>query len=181
MTRPQPIIVTPRLILRPPHRADIDIIVATIGDRDVATMVAPVPLPYRHADAESFLAIARSTAASGRALHFIIERFGRPIGGIAIGDIPRTCEFGYWLGRADWGHGFATEAGRALLAYGFAVLRLRLIRSGVFVDNPASMRVQTKLGFRAIGRSGRMSLARGVTVEHIDTVLTRAGFEALLR
>ena len=53
------------------------------------------------------------------------------------------------------------------------------VRSGVFFDNPASMRVQAKLGFREIGRRQVECLARGRKVEHIDTVLTRAVFRRL--
>ena len=57
---------------------------------------------------------------------------GRLIGGMGIGSLPGYCEFGYWLAHSAWGKGFATEAGRAVLAYGFDVLGLRLVRSGVF-------------------------------------------------
>ena len=54
-------------------------------------------------------------------------------------------------------------------------------RSGVFAENRASLRVQHKLGFAAIGRSTRHSLARGEAIPHIDTVLTRGRFQALNR
>jgi len=179
MKRLDPIIVTPRLALRPPTEADLDDITGAVGDPGVAKMLARVPSPYRRSDAENFLRSAALAAAAGASLNLSIEHAGRVIGGVGIADIRRRAEFGYWLGRTYWGRGFATEAGRAILVYGFDVLRLRLIRSGVFVDNRASMRVQAKLGFRPIGRSRRMSLARGVAVAHIDTVLTRARFEAL--
>ena len=80
---------------------------------------------------------------------------------------------GFWFGRDHWGKGFATEAGWAVIAYGFDVLGLSLIRSGFFPDNPASGRVQAKLGFRRIKVGRRRSLARGVEVDHVDTVLTK--------
>ena len=53
--------------------------------------------------------------------------------------------------------------------------------SGVFVDNPASLRIQEKLGFRPVGRNWKRSLARGAAVEHTDTVLTPARFRQAMR
>ncbi len=140
-----------------------------------------MPHPYRRIDAEAFLAWARRNARAGKSLDLSIFRCDRLIGGIAIGHLPGHCEFGYWLAHDAWGKGYATEAGRAVLAYGFGVLGLRLVRSGVFAGNTASMRVQVKLGFRRIGISRRYTLARKQTVDRIDTVLTRRRFEALAR
>ena len=78
-----------------------------------------------------------------------------------------------------WGKGYATEAGRAFLAFLFGELGLDIVRSGVFVDNPASLRVQEKLGFERIGTRMIRCLARGTDIEHIDTILTRERHQAL--
>lgn len=176
-----PTIVTARLTLRLPRASDADDFVAGIGDPAVCRMLARVPLPYHRSDAEAFAAFARQRAHAGRSLNLAIVHDGRVIGGIGINTLPVICELGYWLARPWWGRGFATEAGTAILAYGFEVLGLKLVRSGVFVDNRASLNVQRKLGFAAIGRSTRHSLARGADVPHIDTVLPRARFEAFRR
>ncbi|MEX0851710.1 MAG: GNAT family N-acetyltransferase [Bauldia sp.] len=174
--RLDPMINTRRLLLRRIEKSDLDDLIAEINDPDVSRMLARVPHPYGRPEAEAYFKMARRSAAAGRSLYFVIDRDGRLIGGIGIGAMPRIHEFGYWLGRNHWGKGYATEAGRAVLAYGFDVLRLPLVRSGVFTDNPASLRLQMKLGFRPLGRGERLSLARGTEVEHIRTVLTRAGF-----
>ena len=176
--RLDPTIATARLLLRLPRGEDVDDIVAGIGDPAVARMLARVPLPYRRTDGEAFIASARQSAQAGTALCLSIVHGAHVIGGLAIDSLPQPCEFGYWLARPWWGRGFATEAGAAALAYGFDVLGLRLIRSGVYTENRASLRVQRKLGFSAVGRSMRRSLARGSAVPHIDTVLTRARFQA---
>ena len=39
--------------------------------------------------------------------------------------IPLFTEIGYALGKAYWGHGYATEAARAVLEYAFRDLRVR--------------------------------------------------------
>jgi RimJ/RimL family protein N-acetyltransferase len=174
-----PTIATARLVLRLPRRSDLDDIVVGVGDPAVARMLARVPLPYARAHGQEFLAYARRSTDEGRSLILAIVHAQRLVGIVSIEGMPIRSEFGYWLARPWWGRGFATEAGVAVLAYGFDVLGLRLIRSGVYTENRASLGVQRKLGFAAIGRSLRQSLARGSAVPHIDTVLTRARFQAL--
>ncbi len=179
--RLDPTIVTERLVLRPPGLKDVDAIVSGIGDPEVSWMLARVPLPYRRSDAEAFVARAERAARDGRTLNLSIFHGQQLIGGISIASLPSYNELGYWLARSAWRLGYATEVGRAVLAYGFDVLGLKLVRSGIFAENQASLRVQRKLGFAPVGRSVRHSLARGQDVPHIDTVLTRARFQALAR
>ena len=179
--RLEPVIETGRLILRPIVEHDLDDLVDEVNDAGVARMLARVPYPYGRTDAEEYLALARHNADTGRSLYLVMERDGHLIGNIGIGAMPAVCEFGYWLGRARWGQGLATEAGRAVLAYGFDVLGLPLVHSGYFTENVGSGRVQRKLGFRQVGRSWRRSLARGSEVAHIDTVLTPAHFRQSVR
>lgn len=65
-------------------------------------------------------------------------------------------ELGYSINPAYWGHGYATEAGKAVIAYGFEILDLKRIEVGTFVDNFQSQRVCEKLGFikEGVARSG---------------------------
>ena len=176
-----PTIVTARLTLRVPRDSDADALTNGIDDPAVSRMLAVVPFPYDRNDAKIFIAGARRRAYTGKSLNLAIVHDGELIGGIGLSALPLYCEFGYWLASRWWGRGFATEAGFAVVAFGFDVLGLALIRSGVFADNRASLAVQRKLGFAIVGRSERHSLARGRAVQHIDTVLTRAGFRALAR
>jgi RimJ/RimL family protein N-acetyltransferase len=55
-------------------------------------------------------------------------------------------EVGWRLGREHWGHGYATEAGRAALAYGFEELGLEEIVSFTSELNAPSRRVMERLG-----------------------------------
>ena len=57
-------------------------------------------------------------------------------------------ELSYALGRAYWGHGYATEAGRALIGYAFDRLRLPRIAYGVDRHNLHSVNLMRRLGFR---------------------------------
>jgi RimJ/RimL family protein N-acetyltransferase len=172
----EPSIETARLTIRPPGEADRHAIVAEVNDFAVAGMLAKVPYPYRLADADAFLRSIKKDDRRSLALSITLDN--RVIGGIGLSEIGTGTEFGYWLGRAHWGRGFATEAGRAFLAHAFAAYDIAAVRSGVFIDNPASLRVQEKLGFERTGRRQVFCVARGHAVEHIDTVLTRDRFAA---
>ena len=55
-------------------------------------------------------------------------------------------EVGWRLARDAWGYGYATEAARAALAYGFETLGLEEIVSFTTLDNVRSRRVMERLG-----------------------------------
>ena len=58
---------------------------------------------------------------------------------------------GFYLARQFWAQGFATEAGRAFVEFGFDELKLERIVTAVQVGNTASVRVLEKLGFVVTG------------------------------
>ena len=62
-------------------------------------------------------------------------------------------DLGYRFFRRHWGKGYATEASRAALSFGFGELALPRIVALVAAENAASLRVMQKLGFRSIGLS----------------------------
>ncbi|MCO6511581.1 MAG: GNAT family N-acetyltransferase [Aridibacter famidurans] len=59
---------------------------------------------------------------------------------------PDEWEIGYILEREEWGKGFATEAARALVLFGFEELGLNTVFATVDEDNDASIRVLAKAG-----------------------------------
>ncbi|NQY15562.1 MAG: GNAT family N-acetyltransferase, partial [Henriciella sp.] len=70
-------------------------------------------------------------------------------------------EQGYWVDKAVQRKGVATEAARALLAWGEATFGVTQFIAGHFQDNPASGRVLEKLGCERVGEKQLYSLARG--------------------
>jgi len=60
-------------------------------------------------------------------------------------------EIGWWLARAQWGKGYATEAALAVLADGFDRCGLESIVAIARPDNAASRRVMVKIGMRHDG------------------------------
>jgi [ribosomal protein S5]-alanine N-acetyltransferase len=61
-------------------------------------------------------------------------------------------DIGYELAPAHWGHGYATEAARAIVAFGFTELRLHRISAWCVADNTASAHVLEKVGMWLEGR-----------------------------
>ena len=70
-------------------------------------------------------------------------------------------ELSYGFRRDRWGHGYATEAARACVAYGFAEMDLEKIVADVEPANEASARVLEKCGFERVGEldDGRLFYA----------------------
>jgi RimJ/RimL family protein N-acetyltransferase len=153
---------TRRLTLRPGWPEDAPAVARAIGHEAVVRMLTKVPWPYALADAETFL--SRQRPAS-EAFFLILSHEGdypRPIGAVGIAPDEGGHELGYWLTPSAWGRGYATEAGRAVVAIARHGLGLKQLHAGHFVDNPASGRVLHKLGFRATGTvRGRYSAGRG--------------------
>lgn len=58
----------------------------------------------------------------------------------------REAEIGYELNPVFWGNGYATEAARAMLAFGFRDLNLQRVTAMCLAENRASARVLEKLG-----------------------------------
>lgn len=81
---------------------------------------------------------------------FAIVRSGTVIGSINLEVDPaeRTAMLGYAIGRAWWRQGFATEAARAVLAWGIDAFALRRVWASADARNERSVRVLEKLGMR---------------------------------
>ncbi len=169
---------TERLILRPPEVADIPVLVPLIDEFEVARNLSRVPHPYSEAAALEFIERTVQTRAAGTDFNYAITRKtdGSFLGSCGIHLKEGVFEFGYWLGKPFWGHGYATEAARQLAAFAFDELKVPFLVAGWFHDNPASGRVLEKLGCAADGAGQRDCLARGHAVYCHEVKLDREHF-----
>ncbi|QDY99894.1 GNAT family N-acetyltransferase [Nitratireductor mangrovi] len=166
------VLLTSRLTLRPPALPDAEDIALWLNNWNVARMLGPVPFPYWAADAEDWIA---GLADRPHGLVYTIHR-ERLIGVVSLEGDAGEPRLGYWLGEAWHGHGFMTEAAGALIAHAFATRGIHAISSSVFADNPASMRVQEKLGFVVSGARQTWSRSRQAQVPTWTTRLTATAF-----
>ena len=88
-------------------------------------------------------------------LAIVLRDDGRLIGNCGIRrklDNDWEADIGYELSPRYWGYGYATEAARAMVDFGFRDLGLRRISSWCIADNVASAQVLERLGFLAEGK-----------------------------
>jgi [ribosomal protein S5]-alanine N-acetyltransferase len=146
-----PTLETKRLKLRPFTEDDVAELVPLIGTREVAATTLRIPHPYTENEAREFLARIHN---DDEVRFAITLRDGEGLcGGIGLRLAPdhQHAELGYWIGVPYWGQGYATEASRELLRYGFEDLGLHRIFASHFKHNPASGRILVKLGMRYEG------------------------------
>ena len=173
-----PTLETKRLRVRPYSEADIPELLPLIGTREVAATTLRIAHPYTEQDARAFLELAKEPGKMWLAITLLSD--GRQIGGIGmrIEEQHRHAELGYWLGVDYWGQGYATEAGREMIRYGFEQLDLHRIFATHFAHNPASGNVLRKLGMRHEGCQREHLLKWGQFVDSEIYGLLRHEWEA---
>jgi RimJ/RimL family protein N-acetyltransferase len=148
--QPQPTLTTDRLLLRPFTLDDAPAVQQLAGAIEIAEMTASIPHPYEDGMAETWIRGQKDRYARGEVANFaiVLRGKGRLIGsiGLRIESSHERAALGYWVGKPYWGHGYCTEAARAVLRYGFENLDLHRIYATHFARNPASGRVMQKLG-----------------------------------
>ncbi len=154
-----PMLTTERLRLRPFTLLDAPEIQRLAGAREVAQGTLRIPHPYPDGLAEAWVLSHRGAYERGQELALAIVRLedGVLVGAIGLSFAPDDghAELGYWIGVPYWGRGYATEAARALVAYGFRALGLQRVHARHFASNPASGRVLRKIGMAHEGRQRR--------------------------
>ena len=147
---------THRLTLRGYEPSDIPTLVPLIGAREVGATTLRIPHPYTEAIAQEFIALAQEELVTGKCLRvgIFLRESNTLCGGIGLMIEPdhRRAELGYWIGVPYWGNGYATEAARAVVKYGFSTLGLHRIFASHIPGNPASGGVLRKIGMRHEGR-----------------------------
>jgi ribosomal-protein-alanine N-acetyltransferase len=79
----------------------------------------------------------------------------------------KRAEIGYDLGRFFWGSGYASEAIRAMLGFGFEQLGLNRIEAKVEPENVSSIKLLKRLQFTEEGRLREYEMSKGKLVDVI--------------
>jgi RimJ/RimL family protein N-acetyltransferase len=144
-----PILDTPRLRLRPFTEEDVAALHALLQDPDVVRYVGDRRVPTLQ---ETWRAVAGWLGhwlLRGYGMWAIEERESSAIVGraglINPADWPGP-EVGYLLGREWWGRGYATEAARAAMDWGFTTIGFERLISLIDPANAASIAVAARLG-----------------------------------
>ena len=168
--------------MRPFTLADAPEVARLAGAREVAAGTLEVPHPYPPGAAERWISSHGETFSSGSGFNFAIERRAdRALLGSIGGGVEREharAEIGYWIGVPYWGRGYATEAARAVIRFGFESLGLNRIYAYHFENNPASGRVLQKAGMRYEGTRRRHTLKWGEFLDSDLYAILRSEYDA---
>ena len=148
---PTPTLHTARLRLRPFTEADADALFTLHSNPRVLRYWDAPPWRER-ARAQRFIAACRQLAEDGSGARLAVDRASDEtfIGWCALArwnPDHRSAALGYCFEEAAWGHGYATEAARAVLRWAFDTLDLNRVQAEADTRNAASARVLEKLGF----------------------------------
>ena len=149
-----PTIQTDRLTLRAFTEADVDIMYSILSGKDVLRYFPPNPDPITRERAKKMITrILSHWEEHGYGLWAVtLAETGQLLGRCGIQYIPETdeVEVDFILDREFWGRGYATEAGKASLKYGFDNLDVDEIIGLVHPENIASQRALQKIGMQYI-------------------------------
>lgn len=142
---------TPRLLLRPWRDADVTAYAELSADPAVMEFLQPVSEPGA---AEAWAGRVRSHWQRYGFGQWVVEVPGEAglIGVIGLSTVSYEAHFtpavevAWRLARAQWGRGYATEAARAAVDYGFGTLGLTEIVAITVPANLRSRRVMERLG-----------------------------------
>lgn len=140
------LIETERLRLRPMEIGDLDEFVALHADPEVTRFIRPLG---RAAAEERLRRDASEWIERGHGLLAILDgRDGAFLGRCGLKHWPQfeETELGWALRRDAWGQGYATEAARACIEWGFAKLDVPYLTAMIDPENVRSGRVAERLG-----------------------------------
>lgn len=153
----QIILSSDRLLFRQHIMADIDAYCAMEMDADVRRYVGGQPRTREEAE-RRFMPSLEPVTDGLSMWATILKETGQYIGRCGVyphfnhDGVPIADEgtLAFYIASEYWRQGFATEAGRAFIQFGFNELHLKRIVAGVQAGNDASVHVIKKLGFELV-------------------------------
>ncbi|KAA3615971.1 MAG: N-acetyltransferase [Calditrichaeota bacterium] len=151
----RPSLETERLLLRPFNLNDSQRVQKLANCKEVTSPTLNLPFPYKIQHAQKWISTHDSLFTKKKhAIFAITDRISSELlGAISLVTVSKHshAELGYWVGHDYWKQGFATEAARGVIEFGFEKLELNRIYAHFMAHNPASGKVMKKLGMHFEG------------------------------
>lgn len=153
----KPTLRTARLVLGSFTLRDAAEVQRLAGAREIADTTLAIPHPYEVQHALAWIEQQQQETVGGPNLSFAVRLLSADtlIGSVGLRDIDpehRQAELGFWIGRDWWGQGYAREAARAVVQFGFETVKLNRICAHHMARNSASGRVLLAIGMQREGR-----------------------------
>jgi [ribosomal protein S5]-alanine N-acetyltransferase len=156
---------TKRLIIRDwLPEADVEYVFAIYNDPNVTRFIGGGLTDISQAESylERFVEL-NAKRIDGSGFWAIIEKDTQELVGAVLlkrlpdkaSNLTNDYEVGWHLRKLSWGKGYATEAGKGAIEYGFKKLQLPVIYAVANPENRASIRVMQRLGMIYMGRTNK--------------------------
>ena len=177
-----PTLRTERLLLDAFTPDDISAVEAFASDEGLSRYTLNIPYPYPPGAAAKWIKSHAGEFRRGEAVALAVRLPDRTLVGcmgLRVYDREHDRgELGYWIGQPFWGKGYATEAARACLSFGFKHFALHKIMAYHMPENASSGRVMQKLGMTKEGEHPQHTKKGAIYHDQIDYGLLRSTFEA---
>lgn len=149
-----PVTVTGRLVvLREFRSEDGDAAFAVVGDDQVTQSLSFDTRTREQTSTMIDGAVARAQSSPRLEYYLAVTVDDELVGFARLGlDGVRAAKLGYAVRADRWGQGYATDAARTLVTFGFERLDLHRISAAMGPDNNASIALVKRLGFSYEGR-----------------------------
>lgn len=161
---------------------DAESIRQNANDKEISLNTATIPYPYEMSHAIAFVEYAAQKAAFGEEYHFGIHLISGELVGVcglsSIDSVNMKAEIGYWVGRNYWGKGYAKEALKLIIDYGFVKLELNRIYARVFPFNERSINLLGSLGFvrEGVNRQDVFHVGTGKFIDDVTFGLLKSEY-----
>lgn len=153
---PYPLRIAGRIVtLRDFRPDDLDAALAVVGD-DRVTQSLSFDSRTREQTAAMIAGAIERAQQDPRTEYYLAvtpPASDEPVGFARLGlDGVNAAKLGYAIRADQWGHGYATDAARTLIDFGFRQLDLHRISVAIGPDNAPSIALTERLGFTSEGR-----------------------------
>jgi ribosomal-protein-alanine N-acetyltransferase len=154
------ILKTDRTVLRAYKDEDAESVYPVVSSKYIASTTVNIPHPYPEKHVNVWINYIRGCMADGNSYEFGIfsnDDFKTYIGNCSLLGISKehlNAELGYFINPNFWRKGYATEACKAIISFGFKELGLERIYAKCMHKNEPSRRVLEKccLTFEGVSR-----------------------------
>ena len=165
-----PFLIGERIYLRPLDNVDLDRCMRWINNPEI-TSTLTMRFPMSRSQEEDWI-LSHYKDQANIPLAIIVKDQDQHIGNCGLHSIDyvnRNAEFGIMIGEVDqWGRGYAAEAARLIINYGFSQLGMHRIFLQVHSHNERAQRAYEKVGFKQEGRMRESYFRNG---RYYDTLI----------